>query len=331
MKVLSVLLLAAALLMAAAFVANSPALIAQGVTPIPTVAGVPGAQVTFTWTPSPAPPTAIPTNTPRPSPTPVENGHFWFERPFIRDFSGNILDYPARGYAYGSTAGGGLNIHHGIDIENGFGTHIQAVADGTVFYAGPDDTVMFGPQFDFYGNLVVIQHTAASPDGRPLFSLYGHISSWMVSTGEVVKRGDTIAAVGSEGVAFGPHLHLEVRIGDPYSYGSTYNPELWVRPWEGFGVFAAHVVDAAGNPVYGVRVELIGQGRFFSGWTYANGPVNSDPYWKENVVIGDMPAGTYDLKVGEAREVLYKGQVTILDGKVSFIEIQLPVMNDTAG
>lgn len=319
------LLIVAAILMAAAFVVNSPSLTAQSFTPLPTVAGVPGAQITFTFTPTLAPPTAIPTNTPRPSPTPVENGHFWFERPFIRDFTGSILDYPARGYAYGSTAGGGLNTHHGIDIENGFGTHIQAVAEGTVFYAGPDETVLFGPQFNFYGNLVVIQHNALTPDGRPLFSLYGHISSWMVSTGDTVTRGDTIAAVGSEGVAFGPHLHLEVRIGDPYSYKNTYNPELWVRPWEGFGVFAARVVDASGNPVYGVRVELIGQERFFSGWTYADGAVNSDFFWQENIAIGDMPAGTYDLKVGEAREVLYKSEVTILDGKVSFIEIQLPM------
>lgn len=332
MKFLSVFLILVSILIGVTFVAESAGLAVQSPTPIPTVSAIPGAVVTFTPTPTYAPPTAIPTNTPRPSPTPVENGHFWFGRPFIRDYSGAIMDYPARGYAYGSTAGGGLNIHHGIDIENGYGTHIQAVASGTVFYAGSDASVMFGPQLDFYGNLVVIQHNVTAPDGRPLFSLYGHISRWMVETGDTVKIGDTIAAVGSEGVAFGPHLHFEVRIGDPYSYAATYNPELWTVPWEGHGVFAARVVDATGKPVHGVRLELIGQGRFFSGWTYAEGTVNSDPYWQENIVIGDMPAGTYDLKVGEARNILYKGEITIEEGKVSFIEIQLPsVITSSAG
>lgn len=326
MKFIALFFVVISILTAFTFVAESAQLTVQSPTPIPTVSAIPAAAITFTFTPTFAPPTAIPTNTPRPSPTPVENGHFWLGRPFIRDYSGEIVDYPARGYAYGSMAGGGLNIHHGIDIENSYGTHIIAAASGTVFYAGSDATVMFGPQFDFYGNLVIIQHNALAPDGRPLFSLYGHISRWMVETGDAVKIADTIASVGGEGVAFGPHLHFEVRIGDPYSYAATYNPELWTVPWGGHGVFAARVVDANGNLVKNARVELIGEGRYFSGWTYAEGLVNSDPFWQENIVIGDMPAGTYDLKVGEAREILYQGEITIEEGKVSFIEIRLPAV-----
>lgn len=326
MKFFSILLLILAVLTGAGFVAESASLTAQSPTPLPTVSVIPGAVITFTYTPTFSPPTAIPTNTPRPSPTPVENGHFWLGRPFVRDYSGVIIDYPARGYAYGSTAGGGLNIHHGIDIENSYGTQIIAAGSGTVFYAGSDKEVMFGPQTDFYGNLVVIQHNYPAPDGRPLFTLYGHISSAKVSTGDTVKIGDTIAAVGSEGVAFGPHLHFEIRIGDPYSYAATYNPELWTVSWEGHGVFAARITDANGNLVKDTRVELIGQGRYFSGWTYAEGLVNSDPLLHENIVIGDMPAGVYDLKVGEARNLLYTTEVIVEEGRASFIEIQLPVV-----
>jgi murein DD-endopeptidase MepM/ murein hydrolase activator NlpD len=276
------------------------------------------APVQPTWTPTP-----IPTNTPRPVLAFTGEDHFYFARPFGYDPTGRIVDYPARGYAYGSKGGGGLSTHHGVDIENPTGTWIRTIGNGTVFYAGEDTSILFGPRLNFYGILVVIEHDQPAPDGSTLYSLYGHLSRTEVQAGDWVMQNDVIGEVGGTGVAFGPHLHLEIRIDDPYDYYSTLNPELWVEPWRDYGVFAARVIDENGDEVQGMRVELIGQRRFFTGWTYAEDSVNGDPYLQENIVIGDMPSGFYDLKVGEIRNVRHRDTVFIDPDTVTFITIQL--------
>lgn len=280
-------------------------------------------------------PTPIPTNTPRagalipaPTATPAATAawgedHFWFIRPFAYDPSGRVIDYPARGYAYGSTSNGSLQVHHGIDIENPLGTWVQAVGDGTVFYAGQDDRTQFGPALNFYGNLVVIQHDRQTPDAEPIFTLYGHLSEIAVSSGDSLAAGDVIGAVGATGVAFGSHLHIEVRIGDPYDYNATYNPELWLSPWPNFGVFAARIY-RDDQRMEGLRVELQGEGRYFIGWTYANDNLNGDPYLGENVAIGDMPTGYYDLKVTQGRFTVYRDTVFIKPDTVTFMDITIP-------
>ncbi len=53
-------------------------------------------------------------------------------------------------------------------------------------------------------------------------TLYGHLSAFAVSSGQLVHRGDTLGYVGQSGHSTGPHLHYEVRIGNtavnPYKY-----------------------------------------------------------------------------------------------------------------
>ena len=98
-------------------------------------------------------------------------------------------------------------MHEGIDIGAPQGTPIYAAAGGTVNYAGWEGG---------YGNLTLIDH------GNGLATAYGHQSSFAVSSGQTVSRGQLIGYVGSTGHSTGPHVHFEVRVNgapnDPLSY-----------------------------------------------------------------------------------------------------------------
>jgi murein DD-endopeptidase MepM/ murein hydrolase activator NlpD/cell division protein FtsX len=95
-------------------------------------------------------------------------------------------------------------FHTGVDIAAPYDTPIHAAADGIVIYAG---------WYGGYGNAVVIDH------GHGLSTLYAHCSVILVRKGEMVRRGETIAEVGSTGYATGPHLHFEIRVN-----GNPINP-----------------------------------------------------------------------------------------------------------
>jgi murein DD-endopeptidase MepM/ murein hydrolase activator NlpD len=93
----------------------------------------------------------------------------------------------------------GRSRHHaGIDIAVERGTPIAAAGPGTVVFAG---------RRGGYGNLVEIKHQ----DGR--LTRYAHAERILVSPGDVVRAGQTIATVGSTGRSTGPHLHFEVSDG----------------------------------------------------------------------------------------------------------------------
>jgi murein DD-endopeptidase MepM/ murein hydrolase activator NlpD len=98
-------------------------------------------------------------------------------------------------------------LHAGVDIAVPAGTPIRAAASGTVAMAG----WMGG-----YGQYTCIQH------GGGMATCYAHQSSIGVGTGQSVKQGQVIGAVGCTGHCFGDHLHFEVRINgspvDPMGY-----------------------------------------------------------------------------------------------------------------
>ncbi len=85
--------------------------------------------------------------------------------------------------------------HEGIDIAAASGTPVRATADGKVLFTGWTDDL---------GNLVIIKH------GDRYFTRYGHNDKMFVKEGQLVKKGQVIATVGSSGHSTAPHLHYEV-------------------------------------------------------------------------------------------------------------------------
>lgn len=231
-------------------------------------------------------------------------------------------NWVARTYAYGSNSGG-LQVHHGVDMVNPTGTPILAAADGTVIYAGSDSGVMYGPQNSYYGNLVVIQHTFSSPDGQPVFTLYGHMDRVEVQTGQQVSQGDRIGVVGGTGVAFGPHLHFEVRAGDPGSFSATRNPELWIYPYRGYGTLAGRVTDAAGTVLYSAPLQVKSSELTRYPTTYADSSVNPDPVFGENFVLGDLPANYYEVSLTENGRVRFRKLIYVYPNRTTWVDIVL--------
>lgn len=304
-------------------------------TPTPTVSPTPSLTATLTATRTLTPTstltptvtlTATLTLTPSITPTIAPVDFYAFRRPFSRD----QIDYADRTYPYGMGELRGLPVHHGLDFANGRGTQILAIGDGTVYYAGQDVDVLFGPIPDYYGNLVVILHDITSLDGLPVYSLYGHMQRIDVVTGQRVSGGDGIGSVGDAGVAFGPHLHLEIRVGDPESFDSVRNPDLWIFPYPQFGTLAGRMTYDDGAPVYEgtISVKRAGLDNAVVRYAYsynAEPTIASDNIWRENFTLGDLPADTYEVFVSNRNgRVLFKQDVLIEPGKTSFVEVVIP-------
>ena len=89
-------------------------------------------------------------------------------------------------------------FHRGLDLRGSMGTPVHAPADGIVEFAGYHKKSGFG-------NLLIIQHNYGFK------TYYAHLKKILVKVGDLVKKGDIVAKVGSSGLSTGPHLHYEVR------------------------------------------------------------------------------------------------------------------------
>lgn len=101
-----------------------------------------------------------------------------------------------------------MQFHKGLDIAVPFGSDVRNAAQGTVIFAG---------QKGGYGNCIIVSH------GNGLATLYGHLSSVLVSPNQQIKVGEVIAKSGNSGRSTGPHLHYEV-----HKNNTPVNPRLFL-------------------------------------------------------------------------------------------------------
>lgn len=92
-------------------------------------------------------------------------------------------------------------FHSGVDIAGPNRGSIRASNSGKVIYSG---------WYGGYGKVVILDH--GSVNGRPITTLYAHMSSIKVSQGQFVNKGDVVGFEGTTGYSTGPHVHFEVRV-----------------------------------------------------------------------------------------------------------------------
>jgi murein DD-endopeptidase MepM/ murein hydrolase activator NlpD len=244
------------------------------------------------------------------APTPYD--HFFFARPI----GANVVNWPEANYRYGGVFFDHV-VHTGVDIPAPRHTPVLAAGSGKVTWAGYGLYALKYDPNDPYGLAVAIKHDFGY-QGDTLFTVYGHMEQIFVTVGQYVHTGDVIGLVGDTGKVTGVHLHFEVREGKNNFYGSR-NPELWIAPPQGWGVLAARVMGTSGELLYGQVVEVhnLDTGQYWEVKTYGKGPTNSDPYYQENMVIGDLPAGNYEIWIAYLGTILDQ-QLRIQPGLVSY-------------
>ena len=238
--------------------------------------------------------------------------HFSFARPIAAD----QINWPLASYRYGGVFFADV-VHTGVDIDAPYGTKILAAGPGTVVWA---DWGLFwqspGLITDPYGQAVVLRMDFGRQN-KALYSVYAHMSKIVALPGQHVETGDVLGLVGETGATTGPHVHFEVRWGKN-SFQQTYNPELWMAPPEGWGVLVGRITDTRNVTLeqLDVLVKNTETGRAHLVRTYGGDPTNTDPYYNENMAIGDLPAGLYKVtfqykdKDQQAWMNVYPGQVT---------------------
>jgi murein DD-endopeptidase MepM/ murein hydrolase activator NlpD len=110
--------------------------------------------------------------------------------------------------------GSTLSKHQGLDYRAALGTEVTAANSGRI---------AISRDMYFEGGLIVIDH------GESIFTLYMHLSEFLVREGANIEKGDPIGRSGSSGRVTGPHLHFAVRWQGAYLEPSTLLA-LWRTP-----------------------------------------------------------------------------------------------------
>ncbi len=238
--------------------------------------------------------------------------HFYFARPIAAD----VVNWPLWDYRYGGTFFDNI-VHTGIDIPAKKGTPVMAAGAGKVTWAGYGLYRGAEDRSDPYGIAVAIRHDFGY-QGETLYTIYGHLDQVDVAPGMHVQAGDLLGLSGETGKVTGPHLHFEVRLGKN-DYFTTQNPELWMVPPQGWGVLAGRVLNSAGERNTGQDVFLKSKVSSQQWMVKSYGPeaINSDAYYNENLVLGDIPAGIYQILIPYSG-INYNWDIEIRPGAISY-------------
>lgn len=221
--------------------------------------------------------------------------HFYFAFPI----PAALLERPLPSSRYASPqsseAKGG---HTGLDFGLDYGTPVLAAASGTVLWSGYGLYYGYENQEDPYGLAVAVRHDFGY-EGERLYTVYAHLSESKVKAGQRVESGEVIALSGNSGFSSGPHLHFEVRVGQNDIYHSR-NPELWLTPPEGWGVLVGRLFTTYGTLLENqpLQITSLDSGRILWVYNYSTDlNVGADPYYQENFVLSDLPAGRYEVAI----------------------------------
>ncbi len=241
--------------------------------------------------------------------------HFYFSYPISISEAGRRI--PSSRYGKDQKAENGAG-HTGIDIGLDTGTAILAAAEGKVIFSGYGLLTNFDNPEDPYGLAIVIRHDFGH-EGQPLYSTYAHLSVSQVELGQRVERGEQIGRSGDTGFSSGPHIHFEVRLGENSLYHSR-NPELWISPPEGAGVLVGQIYSTYGARLAEQPLKITNLATRRIQWVYSYATtlnIVADEYYNENFVLGELPAGRYEIAAPYYIGTL-RTEIEIIPGAISF-------------
>ena len=244
--------------------------------------------------------------------------HFLFGRPM------NTTQpvWPLAEFRYGSASNlsSESGIHTGLDILADYGDPVYAIGAGEVIWEGYGIESYLGPD-NAYGVAVTIKHDAIL-NKQSVYSIYAHLSVTHVKIGDRVSQGDLIGEIGLSGNTSGPHLHLEVRLGDDDAF-MTRNPELYISPLPGHGTLVARLLNSDGSILRNqeMLIESLSNHQVWNASSYATGAATSDYILMENLVVGDLPAGQYAIIINYQGAELHHS-VIIYPGEITYFTLQ---------
>ncbi len=136
----------------------------------------------------------------------------------VLTYDGGMFKFPLATYTRISD-NYGMRIHPTLGVEQFHNGVDFAAPKGTAIYAAYDGMVAAAAYSGSMGNYVMIDH------GDGLYTVYMHASALYVEKGDIVVKGETIAAVGSTGRSTGNHLHFSVRLNGAYTSPWNYLSE----------------------------------------------------------------------------------------------------------